>query len=134
MPEGKEKAHRHHVLFCKSTHNIFEPAKMLRTDPSLIIPMKLADHNALHYEISQVPILSIYAAQKVLELYQADPESHIESVNNLIDSYSSVAKLDCLNTIERQVARVAVNAIHAQLPFIKRGILLPSKTENLLVA
>ncbi len=134
MPEVREKAHRHHVLFCKSTHNIFEPAKKLRSNPSLIIPMRLEDHNALHHEVSQVPILSMHAAQKVLELYQANPECHIESVTNLIDSYSTVAKMDGLDIIEKQIATVAVNALFAQLPFIKRGLLLPSNEINLLVA
>ena len=122
MSDTQEKLHRHHVLFSKKAHNILEPTKKLRSHPSLIVPIRNEEHVQLHSSISQVPILSMHAAQKVLELYEPDRESHILSIENLIDSYATVSKIETLSPIEKQIASIAVNALYSQLPFIIKGI------------
>lgn len=113
----------HHVMFYKRLHEATPVHKMFRTKQLGLIARMGADyHKGLHAAVPGVPILDIFAQQRVANIYK--PTGNI--LDNMEEFMRAVEKAMAspkAHSIERQIACLAIHAVDLQRPFIREGIL-----------
>lgn len=117
----------HHVLFYRRAWESNPCGKQLRRQDSLIVPMKKRIHEELHNDVLGVPLLHPHLAQLVLSQFKSrrkEDDDHIKSIGHLMDALSVVNKSELLVDRDRVLGRITLEAIEAQIPYIKRGLLV----------
>lgn len=111
---AKQRWDRHHVLFQRKVYQRDHSGNILRSDPSLIVPMEKMIHRELHKDRELwdgVPILGRSAMRLVKDVYE--PQSnHLRSIERL---------LVALNKTDDPAKELAIHAIETQLPYIEDG-------------
>lgn len=117
LPDG---VRRHHLLFTKNTWNSQQPTMRLRQEPSLIVAMYDEPHQALHDEISTVPVLCHRSAQIVQQRFRHH-DDHFKAIDGLLRLIDETTRSYRAGEIERELGQVVINAISLQLPYIREG-------------
>lgn len=80
------------------------------------------EHRALHAAVPGVPVLDIFAQQRVARLYQPthDIMDNIELYMLAVEQAMASPKS---HTIERQLANLVIHAVDLQRPFIREGLI-----------
>ena len=118
---------RDHALYPEKVHESTRFTRLLRRNPSLIIPMDGQVHEAKHQAISTIPLLDRFTAQRVHSSFEPNPNDHIESVYKYMRAIEEAIKRPNTQDIERSLGLLAVHAMELQLPFFKEGIVLGDK-------
>lgn len=113
---------RHHVQFPRLVHEANKDTKEVRRNHWLIPPLIVLGHIALHDEISVVPVLDRFTAQRVNRDFVPHRGDYIRSVENLMFAIDDALKHPKTRAIEIENAQVAIHALELQLPFIKEFV------------
>lgn len=112
----------HHVLFEKRIWDAHEPNRELRRKSGLIVPMYSDEHDALHKEVTMVPVPNYRLGQAILSIYRDNPDDHIRSIENLIRAADQAIGHPRMKPIERALGELFIEAVELQLPFIRGGL------------
>lgn len=111
---------RHHVLFNKREWESRPQYKELRQNAGLIVPIDRDIHNEIHRNVSQVPILGYYGIMAVhREFFRG--RTHLDTVDNLLFAIEKAAEYPRLSELDRNLARIALQAVEIQKPLIIEG-------------
>ena len=109
----------HNLLFPQNIWGISPETQALRAHPQLHHTMDIGRHEALHTEVSHVPLLTSKMALRVLSLLDAFQETTdpIEAIGNLQLSIERSRQSRQFDAAERGVAGVALMALDMQREF-----------------
>ena len=112
-------------MFYRKLHEATPVHKMFRAKQLGLVALMGADeHRALHSAVPGVPVLDIFAQQRVASIYKPthnildNMELYMLAVEEAMASPKS-------HSIERQVASLAIHAVDLQRPFVREGLILP---------
>lgn len=113
---------RHHVCFPRLVHEANKDTKEIRRNRWLIPPLVRIGHTALHDEVTIVPPLDRFAAQRVNRDFVPVRGDYIRSVEALMFAIEDAIQHPKVRAIEIENAQVAIHALELQLPFIREFI------------
>lgn len=103
----------HHIFYQRRLWNKSENGARIRQSCGLIVPMDAEIHKELHYELlGGVPLLGGAALKSVLQDFERK-----DTYFGCIDSV-----MLAIHRTEDPMKDLALNALEAQLPFIRDGI------------
>lgn len=117
LPKNGEN---HHTLFCGSPWESMPQTRKLRRLPSLIVPMDKQVEEALHQEISTIPVLDHFTAVHTYNNYEAS-NTYIGSIHNLMRAIEIGSNHRKSTRLEKQLAQLTIYALELQVPFIREG-------------
>lgn len=109
-----KQADRHHLLFFRREWSERE-ALPIRNDPSLIYKMDRQTHEELHRDIEAVPLLGRQALIAVGAQYRGGVNT-FQNIDRLLSAIDQAGRFDKVKS------ELAVEAIEAQLPYIRDGM------------
>lgn len=113
------EVNRHHVMFPRRVHEANEDNRDIRRERWLIPPMIILGHVALHDEVTLVPPLDMYTAQRVNRDFEPVPGDYVRSVENLMFAIEDALKHPKTRAIQIESAQVSIHALELQIPFIR---------------
>lgn len=113
---------RHHVLFARAHWEAGNATRMLRNNMGLIVPMELGAHEALHRNVTIVPVLGHYAAQNVRNELKPhhDPFVAIDGFRRAVEHAN---KNKHATELDRKLGELVLESIEAQMPFMREGFI-----------
>jgi hypothetical protein len=78
-------------------------------------------HDELHRNCPPVPPLDIFTAQRTRNLYIPDPNP-LKAIQSLCMAIEGAMKSPKSHYIEREVAKLTIEAVQLQLPYIRYGM------------
>lgn len=113
---------RHHVLFPRTIHESTHIGNELRSKSILIPRMDEDIHAELHDEISFVPMLNHYMGSRILKLMnQTRAHSPINGMKNYMLAVENSMEHSKVNELDRQLGRVVIESVGAQIPFVEKS-------------
>lgn len=120
--------HGHHVVHPMREWTLRPEATKIRQTPSLIVDMGHELHNRLHRGSSPIPLLGYHALQVVSREFEPTDDP-LETIDALQDAIENAARHPRAYQVERGVARLAIDAIEMQRPFIQEALAVPELPE-----
>ena len=114
---------RHHILFPRKLHDANQDTKVIRRNPWLIPKIAVVGHMALHDEVTTVPPLDRFSAQRVNRAFVPIRGNHILSIEALMFAIDEAIQHPKVRAIEIENAQVAIHALELQIPFIKEFLI-----------
>jgi len=113
--------HGHHVIHPAKEWQIRPEAKKVRDTPSLIVPMGPYAHNKLHRNCPPLPLLGYHALQTVVREFTPTRDT-METLDSLVYAIEQAARHPRAYQVERGVARLAIDALETQRPFLQEAL------------
>lgn len=113
----------HHIIHHRRLHEATPEHKKFRHKQMGMVALMGADeHRELHAAVPGVPVLDIFAQQRVARLYRPthDIMDNIELYMLAVEQAMASPKS---HTIERQLANLVIHAVDLQRPFIREGLI-----------
>lgn len=79
-------------------------------------------HIALHKEVPIVPVPSFWMGEYVLRLYRPVRGDYLASIEDLMFCFEAAAESPRAAGLDEDVARLIVNSLEMQRPFIQEGL------------
>lgn len=121
---SKERMHFHHTLWPQRMWRSQEPTTKLREHRWLKVPLDIYTHDALHKNVSMVPVPGHAMAERISRNFMPVPHNYIASHDNLIQAVEEVAAHHKTNSLERQLGGLIVVALVEQRPFLVEGLIV----------
>lgn len=120
----KDSLQWHHILHYRRLHEATPEHKKFRHKNLGLVALMAADpHRALHANTPGVPVLDIFAQQRVASLYKPTPNI-LENMELYMRAVERAMASPKAHTIERQVASLVIHAVDLQRPFVREGLYL----------
>lgn len=109
----------HHILWPRRTWNSWTETKELRHRKGLIVPIDIDLHQALHREVSIVPLPSFQVVSKINQEFYPAKKDPLQTIQNLMEAVNdATAGVDPVN---RQLGRIMMLALEMQIPFLEKS-------------
>jgi hypothetical protein len=116
--------HGHHIVHPAKEWTLRPEAQRIRETKSLIPRLDPEVHNRLHRNSSPIPVLGYHALQIVQREFEPT-EFVLETVDALEYAIEQAGKHPRAYRVERGVARLAIEAIEMQRPFLEEALQAP---------
>lgn len=118
---------RHHLLNNRQEWRLRPEALKLREHPSLVPTIERRVHEDLHAHCPAVPLLGYHTLVRVNKLWYPQRNT-LQSMDELVYAIDEATQHPQTHEIERGVAKLAIQAIELQRPFIEEGLVIPLAT------
>jgi hypothetical protein len=114
---------RHHILFNRTMWESNRVARDLREESSLIIPIAIETHRELHKNVSVVPLVDNYMLSRAARRFEGRVNDPLRTMQQLATCIEIAMDFPKVTDIEYRLGALAVDAIEAQIPYIKFGMM-----------
>lgn len=115
----KNRLTEHHVMFPNRLWRTQSILRTIKDDIGLKIKMPRDVHTNLHEHVPIVPPLDNFMATRAYDGYVPMYSNPVRSIENFMMSIERVVAMPSLSKIQKDIGNVAINALEAQIPFIK---------------
>lgn len=112
-------ADRHHVLFPRSIYEANSDTKSIRRNRWLVPYLERVGHDALHDEITIVPVFDRFTVQRINRDFEPVSGDYVRSIESLMFSIDEAMHHPKIRSIEIMNAEIIIHALELQIPFIK---------------
>ncbi len=116
-----EESNWHHIQYKKKEYELYNSTERFRQIGGLVVPLLVTCHQELHDNISRVPMMDEPAMKHVIDNYEP-ADTYMQSYSNLIIAYERTLRHYDIDKINKQIGGIALDAIIAQRPYIKDGL------------
>ena len=111
----------HHIHNTRASHNSNPASAKIRRQLGQMARLYYDSHIELHQNCPAVPVLPHHLAASVLKLYvpHGDP---LVGMDNYVSAVQEATKSPRLHRIELELAELNIEAVMAQRPYIRSGL------------
>lgn len=118
------RSDKHHVMHYRQEWTLRPEAKAIRDHPSLIPSLHRETHEHLHARCPGVPALGYQTLIRVLKNWYPQRDT-LQSMGDLQYAIDAAAQHPQVHPIERELAKLTIEAIGLQKPWIEEGLIVP---------
>lgn len=113
----KVRKDKHHIVHYGLEWSLRPQAKQIRETPSLIPETPRDFHDYIHESVPAIPLLGYHALLHTLSRFEPTNDT-IQTLDSLMTAIEYAEHHPKAHDIERDLARLAINALDLQRPFI----------------
>jgi len=121
MSKRREAYTEHHILHYERYWTANCDNMRIRRAIGMVALMDPDAHRELHARCPGVPPLDIFTAQRARMLYTPD-HNPLRAIDNLCYAIDGAAQHPKTHSIERKAARLTIDSIRLQIPYIRTGL------------
>lgn len=114
----EQRSTKHHLVFYGKEWSLRPEGLWLREQGGLIADLPRPEHDEIHRRVALVPLLGVYALQRVANRYEPTPSLY-RNIDNFCLEVERANKHPKAHRLERQLGLLTIEAMQDQKDILK---------------